>query len=641
MTRPSTQMMQSLNLMIAPYGVRYYSKNGCTPGFCNDPNDVDSIEDYFRHYGLKYNGIEFSNQEKCVLAKHFWDDYRTLFGREYDRIICTNSFRRLQYKTQVMVNSASDEQRTRLLHSLEVQRIARRIALAIGANAELAENIAVAHDIGHAPFGHSGEDAISEFLTPKTNNGKPADQDAHFLHAMQSVKVLDKIATHTYLQEHGIAGLGLSDYVLEGVLKHDADVFSEEIVTGHVKNQYDVSRLCGLVGIDDYNSAITKYLGECRDTLFPQVLIGSVESQIVAWADKIAYLGHDWEEFLDTRLLEKMISRINDMVSDICAVNSNEQQGNASDELSKLHEIKKSLKKIEVEYSSSKEAHVVWKSSVCGELIEIIKNISEIESIRKDTLLFTAKEYRALKDYFAMVISWVTLTDEYPQPYAMKCDPMYIFYMYLCGIRTTIITKAVTDKLISGTQATLKFCQDRQELKTREDYLGYCNSKWIKTYQKICKGISDVKLRKKTIKNNVRDCYLVRFERNGYEYNTDKLISIEDHGYFDFSDTYCCLLNIISCIGTQYIGSTRVNFMTQQAKKIVTGLMTYYVAHPDMLPYSQRRRYKKNLSSRDDDLLYFIADYVGGMTDRMAKKKYDEIVSSDTKWSNEYSSGLT
>lgn len=107
-----------------------------------------------------------------------------------------------------------------------------------------------------------------------------------------------------------------------------------------------------------------------------------------------------------------------------------------------------------------------------------------------------------------------------------------------------------------------------------------------------------------------------------------------------YEGTYCCLLNIIKCILGQYIGSTRVSFMTQQAKRIITGLMEYYVEHPEMLPYSQRRRYKKNLSEHNEELIYFIADYVGGMTDRMAKKKYDEITSSDTKWSNEYSSGL-
>ena len=140
---------------------------------------------------------------------------------------------------------------------------------------------------------------------------------------------------------------------------------------------------------------------------------------------------------------------------------------------------------------------------------------------------------------------------------------------------------------------------------------------------------------------------MVKFSRkakfgigNAEKYDVIKPIEPEQHGFYSFDDTYCCLLNIIKCIFGQYIGSTRVNFMTQKAKKIVTGLMEYYIAHPEMLPYSQRKRFKKDPLANMDEYKYFVADYVAGMTDRMAKKKYDEIMSSDTKWSNEYSSGL-
>lgn len=548
-----------------------------------------------------------------------------------------------------MVNSASDEQRTRLLHSLEVQRIAKKIALGIGANAELAENIAIAHDIGHAPFGHSGEDAINEFLTPKTKSGQLADSDAHFLHAMQSVKILDKIATHTYLQKHGIDGLGLSDYVLEGVLKHDSDVFAEKLISADISNQYSVRRLCGIVGVEDYNTYINQYLTNASDTILPEVLIGSIESQIVAWADKIAYLGHDWEEFLDTKLLEKLMSRLNDMIREIFVICESRRQSNIYvDEFRHLELVKQELQKIEKEYSIGTSYKDVWFNSVRDILIEIIKIIAEIEELSDETNFFTLKEYKALKDYFAMVLSWVQLTDTYPQPYAMKYDPIYIFYMYLSGVRTTVITRKVTDKLIKGTIKTLAFSSTKVKNQTRAEYLGYCNHKWVRMYRSICSDISDKKKRKKSLKNNVRECYLVKFARtkkigaNLVEVDYDDItpITIEKYDYYSFYDTYCCLLNIINCIFSQYICSTRVSYMTQQAKKIVTGLMEYYVAHPEMLPYSQRKRYKKDLKKPNNELLYFIADYVGGMTDRMAKKKYDEIMSSDTKWSNEYSSGL-
>lgn len=660
MIAPSSKMMMNLNAMIQPYGVPYYSKNDCFPEFrtifeadsCEVTSAMPSIQDYFLHYELYYKGIPLTDEQKHSMANYFWDDYRTFFGREYDRIICTNSFRRLQYKTQVMVNSASDEQRTRLLHSLEVQRIAKKIAIGIGANSELAENIAIAHDIGHAPFGHSGEEAISDYILntlkkmPLTYPIK--DGATCFLHAMQSTKVLDSIATHPTLQENGINGLGLSDYVLEGVLKHDSDVFSEEITSYPLKNQYDAERLCGIVGVENYLNKIQSYLKDLTDDTLPQVFIGSIESQIVAWADKIAYLGHDWEELLDTKLLEKLMSRINDMVREmykICEKKSlshiyNEEFGYVESIISKLNFIENA-------YSNNTTYSDVWKNEIRGLILDIIVIITEIEKLTVGTHYFTLKEYLALKDYLAMVLSWSQLVNQIPTPRAMKYDPIYIFYMFLTEVRTTIITREVTNKLIKGTLSVIESCSKKLHNESRDDYLAYCNAKWVSMYQTINNHKYSEKQRKKALKDSVRDCYLVKFARKAKfgtepyeEYDVIKPIEPEQYGFYSYDDTYCCLLNIIKCIFGQYIGSTRVNFMTQQAKKIVTGLMEYYVEHPEMLPYSQRRRYKKNLSERNEELIYFIADYVGGMTDRMAKKKYDEITSSDTKWSNEYSSGL-
>lgn len=660
---PSAELMKSMDSMIKPYAVHYYSKNDCLPEFRAifraDPNEVvsaiPSIQDYFGYYELNYKGIPLTNEQKHSIANYFWDDYRTSFGREYDRIICTNSFRRLQYKTQVMVNSASDEQRTRLLHSLEVQRIAKKIALGIGANAELAENIAIAHDIGHAPFGHSGEEAISDFLTPTDSDGNPKDFDAHFLHAMQSVKVLDKIATHAELQKYGIDGLGLSDYVLEGVLKHDSDVFSEKITFDHVKNQYDVQRLCGIVGVDNSHDIIRRKLKDTSGSVFPQVLIGSIESQIVAWADKIAYLGHDWEEFLDTKLLEKLMSRLNDMVHKMFEI-SKIKPDSPNNEEKFIYKICDNLKAIEKIYDGHTDSD---KEAICWEkayqiVIDVINTIVQVE---KEKILnhFTEKEYRALKDYFSMVISWVKLIDKYPKPEALKYDPIYIFYMYLSNVRTTVITKTVTEKLIRASVTILDELQRNEcKDKNRNAYLLLCNEKWVEIYNEIqndpdlqSKDKKTNKKRKKLLKDSVRTCYLVQF---GAEDDSRKIayvpkqITRENHGYYDFDDTYCCLLNIIGCIGSQYIGSTRVNFMAQQAQKIIKKLLEYYTEHPDMLPYSQRKKFRrdKNIEKITDDFgaLYSIVDYVAGMTDRMAKKKYDEIMSSDTKWSNEYSSGL-
>lgn len=162
-------------------------------------NLTESVKRICKYYGLfDLKGTSIYYDKAGGVLKHMWDDNRTMFSREYDRIICTTAFRHLQYKTQVMVNSASDDQRTRLLHSLEVQKVAKKIAMGIHANWELAETIAIAHDIGHTPFGHEGESIIKDFLQDK--------KSGVFSHALQSVKVLDELAEHPILNGYDVRG---------------------------------------------------------------------------------------------------------------------------------------------------------------------------------------------------------------------------------------------------------------------------------------------------------------------------------------------------------------------------------------------------------------------------------------------------
>lgn len=168
----SIRQMNVINQTLKPYGTPYLipceNDNECIfRFFCENKNCTHGNKSYFKEcpYTYEYHVLESKSDSDSVnksadriceyyglfkhenqehysdweekrngLLKHAWDENRTFFGREYDRVICTNSFRRLQYKTQVMVNSASDDQRTRLLHSLEVQKIAKKIAIGIGAN---------------------------------------------------------------------------------------------------------------------------------------------------------------------------------------------------------------------------------------------------------------------------------------------------------------------------------------------------------------------------------------------------------------------------------------------------------------------------------------------------------------------------
>lgn len=475
----------------------------------------------------------------------------------------------------------------------------------------------------------------------------PSNDTAYFLHPIQSVKVVDKIATHNKLQEFGIDGLGLSDYVLEGILKHDSDVFSENIRTGPLTKQYNISHLCGIVGIGSYDDIIHKFRGKFELTVNrPETFIGSIESQIVAWADKIAYLGHDWEEFLDTKLLEKLVSRLNDMVLKMNKIASKfKNTANSDKEVHLIKNICSELNSIQELYNQPdciEENNYYW-SKVSTHITNIVNKIAEIEN-QNSYNCFTKKEYQALKDYFAMVLSWGKLIESYPTPQSLRKNPIDTFYIYLCGVRTTIITKEVTEKLIIATNTILQHLN----YSTREDYLLRCNEEWINVHDKICKADTDGKPNKKQLKDSVRTCYLVQFGTqdscNSSIIYSPSIVKRGTNGYYNFDDRYCCLLNIIGCIGTQYIKSTRVNFMTQQAKKIVTTLLDYYSKNPEMLPYSQRKRFKWDDSGpikKNSDAMYAIVDYIAGMTDRMAKKKYDEIMSSDTKWSNEYSNGLT
>ncbi|NFS29463.1 dNTP triphosphohydrolase [Clostridium botulinum] len=171
---------------------------------------------------------------------------RTDFRRQRDRILYTGGFRRLQGKTQVIAASKNGDHRTRLTHSLEVEQIAVSIADALGLNRDLVSAIALGHDVGHTPFGH----AVERFLN------KQLKDKGGFSHAVQSVR---------YLKNKGIT---LSYEVFEGILKHDTDVYAGS----YNKEQFDCSEY---------------------DPLEP----GSLEAQVVYWADKLAYLTHDFEDF--------------------------------------------------------------------------------------------------------------------------------------------------------------------------------------------------------------------------------------------------------------------------------------------------------------------------------------------------------
>jgi dGTPase len=188
---------------------------------------------------------------------------RTCFQRDRDRIIHSAAFRRLQYKTQVFVNHEGDFFRTRLTHSLEVAQIARSVCRYLQLNEEMGEGLALAHDLGHPPFGHAGEDALQETMEPFGG----------FDHNAQSLRVV------TRLEERyaGFDGLNLTWETVEGIVKHNGPL------TGPQSKGKDLPR------------AITEYPG--YQDLELNTFAGP-EAQVASLSDDIAYNNHDIEDGL-------------------------------------------------------------------------------------------------------------------------------------------------------------------------------------------------------------------------------------------------------------------------------------------------------------------------------------------------------
>ena len=183
------------------------------------------------------------------------DPFRTAFQRDRDRILHTTAFRRLEYKTQVFVNYEGDYYRTRLTHTLEVAQIGRSLARALGANEDLVEAICLVHDIGHPPFGHSGEKVLDELM---------ADEGG-FDHNKQALRIVTKLES----RYPNWRGLNLTYELREGIVKHESE--------------YDLS--------------------DSQAAGFDPELRASLEAQIANVADELAYNAHDLDDGLRAGLL--------------------------------------------------------------------------------------------------------------------------------------------------------------------------------------------------------------------------------------------------------------------------------------------------------------------------------------------------
>ncbi len=198
---------------------------------------------------------QFSGDTRGRAYKETPPEWRTHYQRDRDRVIHSRAFRRLEYKTQVFLNGTGDHLRTRLTHTMEVAAISRNIASALKLNTDLAETIALAHDLGHSPFGHKGETVLARLM--KGHGG--------FEHNTHSLRIVEQLEQ----KYPTFSGLNLSWEVREGLAKH------------HTAYDHPSKR-------KDFNAKNS-----------------SLEAQIANLADEITYYSHDLDDGLDSNLLSE------------------------------------------------------------------------------------------------------------------------------------------------------------------------------------------------------------------------------------------------------------------------------------------------------------------------------------------------
>lgn len=290
------------------------------------PNESLTLERISNYSIMQYG---FKHKEEC---SGYEETYRTEIRRQRDKILYTGGFRRLQDKTQVMAATLTGDHRTRLTHTLEVEQIAVSIADALGLNKDLVSAIALGHDVGHTPFGHAAEKTLNRLL--KDNGG--------FHHPIQSVK---------YLWEK--YGNNLIEEIYEGILAHDSDMYTInkekardqlQCSNYYSKNNYDTSEKCIF---------FEKFLNEVPSTL---------EAQAVIWADKIAYITHDLEDFLRSPIYASVVK----------------SEGKTSEVESQLCTILKNLTAKEIQRITDFESRDLIRAITTDLIVASAKNINEI-----------------------------------------------------------------------------------------------------------------------------------------------------------------------------------------------------------------------------------------------------------------------
>ena len=231
------------------------------------------------------------------------NDVRTCYQRDGDRIVHCKSFRRLMHKTQVFLRPEGDHYRTRMTHTMEVSRIGRTITRALALNEDLAEAIALGHDLGHTPFGHAGEDALTDCLGKK------------FCHNEQSLRIVDVL-------ENGGKGLNLTHEVRLGILGHTGAYIPETLEgrvvrwadrIAYVNHDIDDATRAGILTNGDIPRSISNVLGETHgeriDTLVCDMIVTSREAGDIVLSPAVETALNELRSFMFERVYRNPVAK--------------------------------------------------------------------------------------------------------------------------------------------------------------------------------------------------------------------------------------------------------------------------------------------------------------------------------------------
>ncbi|MFQ5574065.1 MAG: deoxyguanosinetriphosphate triphosphohydrolase [Terriglobia bacterium] len=240
------------------------------------------------------------------------DSLRTCFQRDRDRVIHAKAFRRLAHKTQVFLTPEGDHYRTRLTHTLEVSQISRTIARALGLNQDLTEAIALGHDLGHTPFGHIGEQALTQALGEENGRfGWPR----RFDHNLQSLRVVEAI-------EYGGKGLNLTFEVLDGIRTHtgsempstlEAEVVRIADRVAYINHDIDDAVRGGIISQNDLPAEPVRLLGKHHSlrvsSMVTDLISNSRESDHIRMSQEIGRVTDEMRDFLFEKVYENDVAK--------------------------------------------------------------------------------------------------------------------------------------------------------------------------------------------------------------------------------------------------------------------------------------------------------------------------------------------